>query len=102
MLQNGASRYFFEMWCSDERNGLMISGYTVEGTLAKVSCLFDVLLDKDALGEVREVRCSNGRYVEMRMTVRTVSFSAHSDFTQTSEFVDKLRPRHIVRDANIL
>lgn len=36
MLQSGLSRELFEMWCSDRRNGVIIPGYCVEGTLAKV------------------------------------------------------------------
>ena len=36
MLQSGLSRELFELWCVDKRNGLIIPGYVVEGTLAKV------------------------------------------------------------------
>lgn len=34
MMQSGFSRELFEMWCSDRRNGLMMPGYSVAGTLA--------------------------------------------------------------------
>jgi cleavage and polyadenylation specificity factor subunit 3 len=30
-LLNGVSRNIFEMWCENEKNGLIIAGYTVEG-----------------------------------------------------------------------
>jgi hypothetical protein len=33
-LQTGISRHLFERWCDDERNGVVLAGYTVEGTLA--------------------------------------------------------------------
>ena len=36
MLQSGISRELFETWCTDPRNGVIIPGYSVEGTLAKV------------------------------------------------------------------
>ena len=39
MMQSGLSRELFEDWCIDKRNGTIIAGYCVEGTLAKVSCL---------------------------------------------------------------
>lgn len=39
MLQNGLSRELFENWCTDSKNGCIIAGYCVEGTLAKV-CIF--------------------------------------------------------------
>lgn len=38
MMQSGLSRELFEDWCIDKRNGTIIAGYCVEGTLAKVSC----------------------------------------------------------------
>lgn len=37
MMQSGLSRELFESWCTDRRNGVIIAGYCVEGTLAKVS-----------------------------------------------------------------
>ena len=37
--KSGLSRELFEQWCTDRRNGVIIAGYCVEGTLAKViSC----------------------------------------------------------------
>lgn len=36
MMQSGLSRELFENWCTDKRNGCIIAGYCVEGTLAKV------------------------------------------------------------------
>jgi len=38
MMQSGLSRELFESWCTDKRNGVIIAGYCVEGTLAKVRC----------------------------------------------------------------
>ena len=40
MMQSGLSRELFENWCTDKRNGCIIAGYCVEGTLAKV-CYFN-------------------------------------------------------------
>jgi cleavage and polyadenylation specificity factor subunit 3 len=37
MLQNGLSRELFERWAPDKKNGLVITGYCVENTLARVS-----------------------------------------------------------------
>lgn len=36
MLQSGVSRKLLESWAPDPKNGLMLCGYSVEGTLAKV------------------------------------------------------------------
>src|SRR5579862_9341226 len=37
MLQSGGSRVLLEKWCNDARNGLILAGYSVEGTMARVS-----------------------------------------------------------------
>lgn len=40
MLQTGLSRELLELWAPDARNGLIVTGYSVEGTMARVStCL---------------------------------------------------------------
>jgi len=36
-MQVGPSRELFELWAPDARNGLIITGYSIEGTPAKVS-----------------------------------------------------------------
>ena len=36
MLQSGLSKELFEKWCEDDKNGLIMTGYCVEHTLAKV------------------------------------------------------------------
>ena len=35
MMQSGLSRELFENWCTDAKNGCIVAGYCVEGTLAK-------------------------------------------------------------------
>jgi cleavage and polyadenylation specificity factor subunit 3 len=85
MLQSGLSRNLFEKWCLDSRNGIVITGYCVEGTLARY-----------LLGEPSEVKLSDGRVVPLKMTVKNVTFSAHSDYAHTSEFIEKLQPRNII------
>lgn len=36
-MQVGPSRELFEYWAPDSRNGLIITGYSIEGTPARVS-----------------------------------------------------------------
>lgn len=38
----------------------------------------------------------SGQKVPLRMSVDYISFSAHSDFLQTSEFIDALLPPYVV------
>lgn len=49
MMQSGLSRELFESWCTDKRNGVIIAGYCVEGTLAKVK--LEVLRHQFLIGD---------------------------------------------------
>uniref|UniRef100_A0A0N5AE44 Cleavage and polyadenylation specificity factor subunit 3 n=1 Tax=Syphacia muris TaxID=451379 RepID=A0A0N5AE44_9BILA len=85
MLQNGLSRELFESWCTDTKNGCIIAGYCVEGTPAKY-----------ILSDPEEIVAMNGQKLAMRLQVAYISFSAHTDYGQTSDFVHSLRPQHLV------
>ena len=88
MMQSGLSRELFELWCSDKRNGLMMPGYSVAGTLAH-----------HLLSEPKEITTSAGDRVPVNLSIEYVSFSAHSDFAQTSAFIGALRPAHARQKA---
>ncbi|KAI3653139.1 hypothetical protein MP228_002564 [Amoeboaphelidium protococcarum] len=85
MLQSGLSRELFDRWCGDKRNGVIIPGYVVEGTLAK-----SILLQPD------EVVTRDGKRQPLRLKVEYISFSAHVDYSQNSEFIDEMRPVNLV------
>ncbi len=86
MLQSGASRHLFDKWAGDPLNLVMITGYAVEGTLAKT-----------IQREVEQVPIAKtGELQDLKAKVDVMSFSAHSDCAGTTEFIQKARPRHIV------
>ncbi|VDN56052.1 unnamed protein product [Dracunculus medinensis] len=85
MLQNGLSRELFENWCTDSKNGCIIAGYCVEGTLAK-----------HILSEPEEIIALNGQKLAVRLEIAYISFSAHTDCAQTSEFIKILHPPHLI------
>ncbi|KAK9813025.1 hypothetical protein WJX72_007682 [[Myrmecia] bisecta] len=85
MLQSGLSRELFEAWVEDSRNGVIIADFAVQGTLAR-----------EILGEPDMVMRKDSQKVKLRMSVDAISFSAHADFPQTSEFIDLLKPPHVV------
>ncbi|KAI5171392.1 cleavage and polyadenylation specificity factor subunit 3 [Nematocida sp. LUAm3] len=85
MLQNGLSRDLFEMWCGDRRNGCIIPGYCVEGTLAK-----------DLLCEPEEILSLKGNKIPVRSSVDYISFSAHVDFIQNAEFIEGCKVSEVV------
>ena len=57
MLQSGQSRTLFDRWCHDSNNGLILTGYCVEGSLA---C---------GLKKGDKVKKANDEQVEVRMDV---------------------------------
>ncbi|CAM9919361.1 unnamed protein product, partial [Choristocarpus tenellus] len=77
MLQSGVSRQLFDRWCTEERNLVLIPGYSVEGTLArKIQTSPEEVTGMD--GRVRPLKCA----------VEYISFSAHVDFVQNKSFID--------------
>ncbi|KAL7031466.1 hypothetical protein ACKWTF_007020 [Chironomus riparius] len=85
MMQSGLSRELFESWCTDPKNGVIIAGYCVEGTLAKT-----------ILSEPEEITTMSGQKLSLNMSVDYISFSAHTDYQQTSEFIRLLKPQHVI------
>ena len=85
MMQSGLSRELFESWCSDRKNCCIIAGYCVEGTLAK-----------QILSEPEEIVAMSGQKLARKCQIEYISFSAHTDYKQTSEFIRALRPPHIM------
>lgn len=85
MLQNGLSRDLFEMWCGDRRNGCIIPGYCVEGTLAK-----ELLCDPE------EILSLKGHRLAVKASINYISFSAHVDFIQNAEFIEECKTPEVV------
>ncbi|CAK9003111.1 unnamed protein product, partial [Durusdinium trenchii] len=85
MLQSGASRELFESWAPEKKNGVILTGYSVGGTLAH-----------ELKGDPESVTLNDGRKVNVKATVKFMSFSAHSDYNQTSEFIRRLKANVVV------
>ncbi|KAI9308583.1 beta-lactamase-like protein [Cunninghamella echinulata] len=85
MLQNGLSRELFERWAPDVKNGLVMTGYCVENTLAR-----------QAMNEPDDFTAMDGRKVPLKMSVDYISFSAHVDFTQNAKFIDEVKAPHVI------
>lgn len=85
MLQNGLSRELFERWCTNKQNGLVLSGYSVEGTLAK-----HVLTEPDTIPRL------DGRHVKRACSVDYITFAAHADFKETRMFIQDTAPTHCI------
>lgn len=87
MLQSGISRTLFERWCGDPKNGVIFPGYCVEGTLAK-----ELLTNKNAT----EVETLNGTKIPRLCSIHYISFSAHSDYPGTRNYIKDVVPAHVI------
>lgn len=85
MLQNGLSRDLLELWCPDKKNGVIIPGYVVEGTLGKT-----------LLQEPMEIVSMSGAKLPVNCSIDCISFSAHVDFQQNKEFIELVDPSHLI------
>ncbi|CBN76100.1 conserved unknown protein [Ectocarpus siliculosus] len=85
MLQSGVSRMLFDRWCTDDKNSVLIPGYSVEGTLAK-----------KLLSMPDEVQGMDGRVRQRRCEVEYISFSAHVDFVQNKGFIEGVQPANVI------
>ncbi|ODQ63231.1 Endoribonuclease YSH1 [Nadsonia fulvescens var. elongata DSM 6958] len=87
MLQNGVSRELLERWAPDPKNALILTGYSVEGTMAK-----------QILNEPTEIPSINGQEIKIprRLSVEELSFAAHVDYQQNAEFIDLVNAPNII------
>ncbi|KAL2157801.1 hypothetical protein VTH06DRAFT_5069 [Thermothelomyces fergusii] len=95
MLQNGVSRELLERWAPSEKNGVIITGYSVEGTMAK-----QIMQEPEQIQAVMTRASAGGRrgpggdaekvMIPRRCTVQEFSFAAHVDGTENREFIEEV------------
>ncbi|GAB1313570.1 endoribonuclease ysh1 [Madurella fahalii] len=95
MLQNGVSRELLERWAPSEKNGVIITGYSVEGTMAK-----QIMQEPEQIQAVMTRSAAGGRrapggdaekvMIPRRCTVQEYSFAAHVDGTENREFIEEV------------
>ncbi|WPH03292.1 Metallo-hydrolase/oxidoreductase [Acrodontium crateriforme] len=101
-LQTGVSRTLLERWAPDSRNGVIITGYSVENTMAR-----EIMLEPDTIparmrqqganagpmmGKQRGMPGGDGEEVKIprRCTVQEFSFAAHVDGQENREFIEEV------------
>jgi cleavage and polyadenylation specificity factor subunit 3 len=87
MLQNGVSRELLEKWAPDSRNSLILTGYSVEGTLAK-----NIIMEPDTIPSISNPDAQ----IPRRLNIEEISFAAHVDYEQNSKFIELVDPRSII------
>ncbi|KJA20072.1 hypothetical protein HYPSUDRAFT_68852 [Hypholoma sublateritium FD-334 SS-4] len=84
-MQVGPSRELFELWAPDSRNGVIITGYSIEGTPAR-----------DIMTEPEDFVTLKGATIPRKLSVDDISFSAHVDYSQNAEFIETVKAQHVV------
>ncbi|GAV54116.1 hypothetical protein ZYGR_0AK06180 [Zygosaccharomyces rouxii] len=87
MLQNGLSREVLERWCPEDKNLVLITGYSVEGTMAKF-----LMLEPDTIPSINNPEIT----IPRRCQIEEISFAAHVDFQENLEFIEKISAPNIV------
>jgi len=96
MLQNGVSRELLERWAPSDRNGVIITGYSVEGTMAKA-----IAFEPDQIPAIMSRTNGVSRrnpgsdekekvMIPRRCSVQEFSFAAHVDGTENREFIEEI------------
>ncbi|KAK6353082.1 endoribonuclease ysh1 [Orbilia brochopaga] len=99
MMQNGVSRELLERWCPDPKNGVILTGYSVEGTLAK-----SILNEPTEIQAFKKENTSrrSGReeaarvMIPRRCSIDELSFAAHVDYGQNSSFIEEVGAKVII------
>ena len=87
MLQSGISRNLLEKWCPDEKNLVLVTGYSIEGTMAKY-----IMLEPETIPSINNPEVT----IPRRCQVEEISFAAHVDFQENLEFINKVNPTNII------
>lgn len=102
MMQNGVSRELLERWAPDQRNGVVITGYSVEGTMAKEIVKgpeqIQAIMSRGAGGGRRNVpgRENDITMIPRRCSVDEFSFAAHVDGQENREFIEEINAPVVV------
>ena len=98
MLQNGVSRELLERWAPSEKNGVVVTGYSVEGTMGK-----QILNEPESIPSIMSNASSNNALtsrsrrnpdekvmIPRRCSVQEFSFAAHVDGVENREFIEDI------------
>ena len=102
MLQNGVSRELLERWAPSDKNGVIITGYSVEGTMAK-----QIMQEPEHIQAVMSRSLTGGNrrgpgadsekvLIPRRCSVQEYSFAAHVDGTENREFIEEVNAPVVV------
>jgi len=68
-------------------------------TVVDLTLICEIDSFQHILSEPEEILTVTGQRLPMRLQIAYISFSAHTDYRQTSEFIRILKPPHVVSDC---
>lgn len=102
MMQNGVSRQLLERWAPDSKNGVVLTGYSVEGTMAKLIMnepeFITAITTRNTAAAPRSGKLGDPDKVEIprRCSVNEFAFAAHVDGQENREFVEQVNPQVVI------
>ncbi|PSR83234.1 beta-lactamase-like protein [Coniella lustricola] len=95
MLQSGVSRELLERWAPSDKNGVIITGYSVEGTMAR-----QIMQEPEQIQAIVSRSAASARrapggeaekvMIPRRCSVQEYSFAAHVDGNENREFIEEV------------
>ena len=103
MLQSGMSRILLERWAPDQRNGVVMTGYNIEGTMGRTILTEPDQISAIMTGSNTGVGQNMGRkgddaavMIPRRCSVEEFQFAAHVTGVENVEFIEKVAAPHII------
>jgi cleavage and polyadenylation specificity factor subunit 3 len=107
MMQNGVSRELLERWAPDAKNGVIITGYSVEGTMART-----IMTEPEQIHAISRSAGAASRVkapgregeqvmIPRRCSVQEFSFAAHVDGQENREFIEEIDAPVVVSRKDI-
>ncbi|KIV97382.1 hypothetical protein PV10_01138 [Exophiala mesophila] len=104
MLQSGMSRVLLERWAPDQRNGVVMTGYNVEGTMARTILHEPEMIPAIMSGGGTGPNQAMGRkrdddaavMIPRRCTVEEFQFAAHVTGVENVEFIEQVAAPHVI------
>jgi cleavage and polyadenylation specificity factor subunit 3 len=105
MLQSGMSRVLLERWAPDQRNGVIMTGYNVEGTMARTILSEPEMIPAIMSGGNQGVGQAMGRrardddaavMIPRRCTVEEFQFAAHVTGVENVDFIEQVAAPHVI------
>lgn len=87
MLQSGLSRDVLEKWCPEGKNLVLITGYSIEGTMAKF-----LMLEPESIPSINNPELT----IPRRCQIEEISFAAHVDFQENLAFIEEISANNII------